>query len=102
MIMLLLYLHQVVCEPLGSLVRTHFVPIFSVCMAMRCSKKSGWEKGAEALQSSILNIANMSESERDRLIKKHLVGINFILNKYYLVCCHLWLSLITGSSHCIH
>lgn len=74
-IVLLLYLCQVVCEPLGSLVRTHFVPVFSVCMAMHCSKNSGWEKGAEALQSSILNIANMSESERDMLIKKHLVSI---------------------------
>lgn len=47
--------------------------IFSVCMALYCSKKAGWEKGSEALESLILSIAEISEQERDELIKKQMV-----------------------------
>uniref|UniRef100_F6GSQ7 Serine/threonine-protein kinase ATM n=1 Tax=Vitis vinifera TaxID=29760 RepID=F6GSQ7_VITVI len=61
--------------PLAVLVKNHFVPIFSVCMALHCSKKSGWEKGAVVLQSSILHVAEISEDERDKLIKKYMVSI---------------------------
>lgn len=57
------------------LVKNCFVPIFSICMALHCSQKSGWEKGAMVLQSSILSIADISESERDKLVKKHMVSI---------------------------
>lgn len=55
------------------MIKKHFVPIFSICMALHCSKKPGQEKGAVVLQSSILRIAEISENERDRLIKKHMV-----------------------------
>ena len=65
--------YQVACQPLEVLVKNHFVPIFAICMALHCSKKSGWEKGAVVLQSSILHLAEISESERDKLIKKHMV-----------------------------
>ncbi|XP_052181201.1 serine/threonine-protein kinase ATM isoform X3 [Diospyros lotus] len=57
------------------LVKNYFVPIFSVCMALHCSKNSGWEKSGVVLQSSILSIAEISENERDNLIKKHMVSI---------------------------
>ncbi|KAM4115238.1 hypothetical protein ACJW30_04G133500 [Castanea mollissima] len=66
---------KVACQPLAVLVKNHFVPIFAICMALHCSKKSGWEKGAVVLQSSILRLAEISESERDKLIKKHMVSI---------------------------
>ncbi|KAK7852517.1 serine/threonine-protein kinase atm [Quercus suber] len=66
---------KVACHPLAVLVKNHFVPIFAICMALHCSKKSGWEKGAVVLQSSILRLAEISESERDKLIKKHMVSI---------------------------
>ncbi|KAK9995769.1 hypothetical protein SO802_020455 [Lithocarpus litseifolius] len=66
---------KVACQPLEVLVKSHFVPIFAICMALHCSKKSGWEKGAVVLQSSILHLAEISESERDKLIKKHMVSI---------------------------
>ncbi|KAA8540818.1 hypothetical protein F0562_024781 [Nyssa sinensis] len=66
---------KVAGQPLAVLVKNHFVPIFSVCMALHCSKKSGWEKGAVVLQSSILSIARISENERDKLIKKQMVSI---------------------------
>ncbi|KAK1363096.1 serine/threonine-protein kinase ATM, partial [Heracleum sosnowskyi] len=59
----------------ADLIRIHFVPIFSICMALHCSKNSGRESGAALIQSSILSIAEMSENERDQLIKKHMVSI---------------------------
>ncbi|CAK7328912.1 unnamed protein product [Dovyalis caffra] len=37
------------------------------------ARRSGWERGAMVLQSSILCLAELSESERDNLIKKHMV-----------------------------
>ena len=70
---LMVFLYQVACQPLAVLVKNHFVPIFAICMAQHCSKKSGWEKGAVVLQSSILHLAEISENERDKLIKKHMV-----------------------------
>ncbi|GAV63786.1 PI3_PI4_kinase domain-containing protein/FAT domain-containing protein/FATC domain-containing protein, partial [Cephalotus follicularis] len=66
---------KIACQPLKVLVKDHFVPIFSVCMALHCSKRSGYEKGALVLQSSILHLAEMSEDERDQLIKKQMVSI---------------------------
>ncbi|KAL5544201.1 hypothetical protein UlMin_007985 [Ulmus minor] len=62
-------------QPLAVLVKNHFVQIFSICMGLHCSKTSKWEKGAVVLQSSILHLAQISESERDSLIKKHMVFI---------------------------
>ena len=42
-------------------------------MALHCSKRPGREKGAFVLQSSILHLAEISENERDKLIKKQMV-----------------------------
>ncbi|KAJ7956242.1 Serine/threonine-protein kinase ATM [Quillaja saponaria] len=61
--------------PVTVLVKNHFVSIFSICMALHCSEKPGSEKGALVLQSSILQFAEISEHERDKLIKKHMVAI---------------------------
>ncbi|GLT47213.1 hypothetical protein SLA2020_209240 [Shorea laevis] len=62
-------------QPLDVMVKDHFVPIFSVCMALHCSQASGWEKGAMVLQNSILHLAKISEDERDELIKRQMVSI---------------------------
>ncbi|XVF09293.1 hypothetical protein REPUB_Repub07fG0080200 [Reevesia pubescens] len=59
-------------QPLPVMVKDHFVPIFSVCMTLHCSKSSGFEKGAMVLQNSILHLAEISENERDKLIKKNM------------------------------
>ncbi|PIA61953.1 hypothetical protein AQUCO_00200149v1 [Aquilegia coerulea] len=68
-------------QPLTVLVKTHFVPIFAVCMALHCSKKPGRENGVLVLQNSLLRVAQLSENERDCLIKKHMVSIvSFILS----------------------
>lgn len=57
-------------QPLEVMVKDHFVPIFSVGMALHCSQAAGWENGAMTLQCSILSLAKISESDRDKLIKK--------------------------------
>ncbi|XP_022767135.1 serine/threonine-protein kinase ATM isoform X5 [Durio zibethinus] len=62
-------------QPLSVIVMDHFVPIFSVCMTLYCSKSSGFEKGTMVLQNSILHLAEISENERDKLIKKNMVSI---------------------------
>ncbi|KAL5723782.1 non-specific serine/threonine protein kinase [Ranunculus cassubicifolius] len=68
-------------QRLADLVRTHFVPIFAVCMALHSSKKPGKEKAVMVLQNSLLHIADMSENERDCFIKQHMVSIvSFILS----------------------
>lgn len=64
---------QVACQPLTAIIKNHFASVFSVCMALHCSKKPGSEKGTHVLQSSILHFAQISESERDKLIKRHMV-----------------------------
>ncbi|KAI8543048.1 hypothetical protein RHMOL_Rhmol08G0188500 [Rhododendron molle] len=71
----LVSLVEVAHQQATHLVKNYFVPIFSVCMALHCSKKSGWENEAMVLQSSILRIADISENERDKLVKKHMVSI---------------------------
>ncbi|KAK4563373.1 hypothetical protein RGQ29_005765 [Quercus rubra] len=69
----LVALVEVACQLLAVLVKNHLVPIFAICVALHCSKESGWEKAAIVLQSSILRLAEKSGSERDKLIKKHMV-----------------------------
>ncbi|KAG5035608.1 hypothetical protein JHK87_010518 [Glycine soja] len=66
---------KVTCQPLTVLIKNHFTSIFSVSMALHCSKKPGSEKGTLVLQSSILHFAQISEKERDKLIKRHMVSI---------------------------
>ncbi|XP_075107784.1 serine/threonine-protein kinase ATM isoform X4 [Nicotiana tabacum] len=66
---------EVTCEPLAEMIKNHFVDIFSVCITLHSSKKAGWEKGSAVLEMSILDIAKISETERDKLIKKHMVSI---------------------------
>lgn len=69
------WIAKVACEPLAEMIKNHFVYVFSVCIVLRCSKKAGWEKGSAVLESLILDIAKISETERDKLIKTHMVSI---------------------------
>lgn len=64
---------QVAGQPSAVLIKSHFVPIFSICISLHCSKRSGWESGTAVLQSSILTMAGISDNERDTLIKRHMV-----------------------------
>lgn len=64
---------QIAGQPLSILVKDYFVQIFSICIGLHCSKTSDGERGAAVLQNSILQLAEISESKRDTLIKKHMV-----------------------------
>lgn len=66
---------QVSLQPLSVLVREYFVPICALCIAVHCSMKPNKEIGGMALNNLILQIANISELERDELIKKHMVSL---------------------------
>ncbi|KAF4352465.1 hypothetical protein F8388_012166 [Cannabis sativa] len=68
------WVSKIAGQPLPILLKDHFVQIFSICMGLHCSKACG-EKGVVVLQDSILHLAQISESERDTLIKKHMVSI---------------------------
>ncbi|XP_047341337.1 serine/threonine-protein kinase ATM [Impatiens glandulifera] len=69
------WISKIAHQPMSYLVKNHFVPIFSVCILLHCRKKFGWEKGDGVLQDSLLKIADISEKERDVLIRKHMVSI---------------------------
>lgn len=72
---------MVASQSQAGLVKVHFVPIFSLCMALHCSKKLNKEDGAVVLRSSILHIAEITEHERDDLIKKNMLSIvSFLLS----------------------
>jgi len=68
-------LMQVACKSLPLLAKEFFSPIFAVCFAVHCGDKPGKESGGTVLHSSILHIAEISELERDELIKKNMVWI---------------------------
>ncbi|KAL3628823.1 hypothetical protein CASFOL_027869 [Castilleja foliolosa] len=66
---------KVARQPCADLIKYHFVHIFSICMALHCNKKAGCDDGSRVLGSYILRIAEISEHERDELIKKRMVSI---------------------------
>ncbi|KAF8094951.1 hypothetical protein N665_0348s0034 [Sinapis alba] len=69
-------------KTVSVLVKENFVPIFSICMGLHCSKTSECEKGALVLQNSILYVGQITETERDKLIKRNMVSIvSFILSR---------------------
>ncbi|CAA7402290.1 unnamed protein product [Spirodela intermedia] len=69
------FISSVAGQPLAVLSKKHFVKVFSICIALRSSANADNEAGEFVLSSSILHIAEISEHERDDLIKKHMVSI---------------------------
>ncbi|XP_051142572.1 serine/threonine-protein kinase ATM isoform X2 [Andrographis paniculata] len=69
------WIAKIACQPYADLCRDYFVHIFSICMALHCDKKAMQHKGSRALETSILKFADISEHERDELIKKRMVSI---------------------------
>ena len=64
---------QIAAQPLPLLLRQHFVHVFSICIALRSSTSSESKTGDLVLSTSILQLAEISEHERDVLIKKNMV-----------------------------
>lgn len=64
-------------QPLSCLVRSHFAEIFSFCIALHsqnCCDNSTESIGMVVLNISFMQFAEISEQERDNLIKRHLVS----------------------------
>ncbi|CAJ2627647.1 unnamed protein product [Trifolium pratense] len=59
---------KVTCQPMTVLIKHQFASIFSISMALHCSKKPGSEGGTHVLQSSILELGQITVKERDELI----------------------------------
>lgn len=70
-------------------------------MALHCSKNAGSQKALEILESAILTIAEISENERDKLIKKHMVVILplILMEKFMSGSC---LSMLTNLIHVLY
>ncbi|GER56830.1 serine/threonine-protein kinase ATM [Striga asiatica] len=81
----ILWVSKVAHQSCADLIKYHFVHIFSICMALHCNnkvesdkgyrEKAECDKGSRVLGSYILQIAEISEHERDELIKKRMVSI---------------------------
>ncbi|CAA0826719.1 ataxia-telangiectasia mutated, partial [Striga hermonthica] len=79
------WVSKVARQSCADLIKYHFVHIFSICMAFQCNnkvefdkgyrEKAEFDKGSRVLGSYILQIAEISEHERDELIKKRMVSI---------------------------
>lgn len=67
---------QMTAQPLSCLVRSYFAEIFSFCIAFHCQNCCDNSKeliGKVVLNVSFMQFAEISEHERDNLIKRHLV-----------------------------
>ncbi|KAJ3694312.1 hypothetical protein LUZ60_009792 [Juncus effusus] len=69
------WISKVSGRSLSGLIKEYFVPIFAVLMAVHCSEKTEKEIAGIALSESLLQFGEISEIERDELIKRHLVSI---------------------------
>ncbi|XP_078174265.1 serine/Threonine-kinase ATM-like protein isoform X2 [Carex rostrata] len=69
------WISKVSCLSLSGLINEYFVPIFALSMALNCSTKPEKEYARRALCETLLQYGDISETQRDDLIKKHLVSI---------------------------
>ncbi|KAF3329020.1 serine/threonine-protein kinase ATM [Carex littledalei] len=69
------WISKVSCLSLSGLINEYFVPIFAVSMVLNCSTKPEKEYARRALCETLLQYGDISETQRDDLIKKHLVSI---------------------------
>lgn len=66
---------QATGHPLPQLAKEYFVPIFAMCLAVYCNGRRGKDiSGTTPLCDSFLHIANISELERDDLIKRNMAS----------------------------
>ncbi|KAH7439431.1 hypothetical protein KP509_04G060500 [Ceratopteris richardii] len=80
----LTWLSKVVSKPVSTLVKDSFVAIFSTLLPMYChGSEKGRESAHSVLQGKMLTVANLSEDDRDILIRKHMVSI---VNSLFQLC----------------
>ncbi|KAK3160101.1 hypothetical protein QOZ80_1BG0055200 [Eleusine coracana subsp. coracana] len=66
---------KILSQPLSVIIKRYFVPIFGLSIAAKCGKSPEKDSAETVLCESLLHLAEISEFERDDLIKKHMVSI---------------------------
>uniref|UniRef100_A0A0E0JD53 Serine/threonine-protein kinase ATM n=1 Tax=Oryza punctata TaxID=4537 RepID=A0A0E0JD53_ORYPU len=75
------WLSKILSQPLSAVIKGYFVPIFGLCIAARCGTWPEKDLAETVLCESLLQLGEISEPERDDLIKKHMVSIvGFLLS----------------------
>ncbi|WVZ71910.1 LOW QUALITY PROTEIN: hypothetical protein U9M48_020441, partial [Paspalum notatum var. saurae] len=69
------WLSKILSQPLSIIIKKYFVPIFGLCIAVRCGTGPEKDLAETVLCESVLQLGEISELERDDLIKKHMVAI---------------------------
>ena len=65
--------YQVLLQPLSAVIKGYFVPIFGLSIAARCGTGAEKDLAETVLYESLLQLGEISEFERDDLIRKHMV-----------------------------
>ncbi|EEE53717.1 hypothetical protein OsJ_00056 [Oryza sativa Japonica Group] len=77
----LVSLVEILSQPLSAVIKGYFVPIFGLCIAARYGSGPEKDLAETVLCESLLQLGEISEPERDDLIKKHMVSIvGFLLS----------------------
>ncbi|PVH39126.1 hypothetical protein PAHAL_5G442300 [Panicum hallii] len=69
------WISKILSQPLSVIIKRYFVPIFGLSIAARCGTGPEKDLAETALCESLLQLGEISELERDDLIKKHMVSI---------------------------
>nr|XP_034595825.1 serine/threonine-protein kinase ATM isoform X4 [Setaria viridis] len=73
------WISKILSQPLPVIIKRYFVPIFGLSIAARCGTGPEKDLAETALCESLLQLGEISELERDDLIKKHMVSIVALL-----------------------
>ncbi|TVU22297.1 hypothetical protein EJB05_31982 [Eragrostis curvula] len=66
---------KILSQPLPVIIKRYFVPIFGLSIAAKCGAGPEKDSAETVLCESLLHLGEISESERNDLIKKHMVSI---------------------------
>lgn len=69
------WISKILSQPLSAVIKGYFVPIFGLSIAARCGTGPEKDLAETVLYDSLLQFGEISESERDDLIRKHMVSI---------------------------
>lgn len=73
-------------QPLSAIIKGYFVPIFGLSIAVRCGTGPEKDLAETVLCESLLQLGEISELERDDLIKKHMVSFTRITFSLQFAC----------------
>ncbi|XP_047054644.1 serine/threonine-protein kinase ATM isoform X1 [Lolium rigidum] len=81
------WISKVLLQPLSAVIKGYFVPIFGLSIAARCGTGPEKDLAETVLYESVLQFGEISELERDDLIRKHMVSIvGFLLSVSSSAC----------------